>query len=456
MGKKLTNEEFIRRVMEKNEHVRNGEIEIRGNLVNTSERIECYCTKHNVTWNPIADSLYKGIGCRECAKEGISEKNSKSHDNFVKELYDRNKDIIVMSQYNGMYEDITVKLKCGHMWTTHATNVFNRDFGCPYCSGNAILIGFNDLWTTSPSIASLLTNPEDGYSVMKGSGKKKNFTCPLCGKSQSKFVANVVRRGLQCSYCGDGISFPNKFGRAFLKQAVGDNYTPEYNEEWCKPYKYDNFFYYNGKDYFLEMDGWFHYREDAMSDLSLEERQEIDRMKDLLAREHNIHMIRIDSVESNCEYIKNNMINSELRNIFDLAKIDWKECDKQAQKSLVKEACDLYMSGITNTGEIAQIMKHARGTIIIYLKKGAEFGWCDYNPKKSRIGMQQKSLRKPIFAENIKTGERYYFDSVTLCVNTILSVCGVKISKKSIHDSLKTGKSCKGFIFRYANSTIQN
>lgn len=48
MGKKLTKEEFIAKVILKNEHVRNGDVEICGEFINTSERIECLCNIHNI------------------------------------------------------------------------------------------------------------------------------------------------------------------------------------------------------------------------------------------------------------------------------------------------------------------------------------------------------------------------------------------------------------------------
>jgi transposase len=456
MGKKLTHEEFRAKVIEKNEHVRNGEIEIRGEFINTSNRIECYCNKHDVLWNPIADSLYKNIGCRECAKEGISRKNSMTHEEYVAGMRVRNSAIKVLTEYNGMDKDITVELECGHVWTTKAAYVYYRDFGCPYCSGNAILVGFNDLWTTAPQVSKLLTNPEDGYSISKYSGQKKNFTCPLCGKVQEKIIKNITRRGFQCSYCGDGISYPNKFGRAFLDQVVGDNYIPEYICEWCKPYKYDNYFCYNNKSYFLEMDGGFHYLENNMSEMSLEERQNVDRIKEQLARDHNICLIRIDCLESDSNYIANSILSSELNMLFDLSKIDWQKCNIKAQKNLVKEACGLYMSGIKSTDEISKIIKVGRSTATRYLKTGAELGWCDYDPKKAHKGLPNKKRRQPILATNIESGKEYYFDGVCICEKTIFDICGIKVNRKSIRDASNSVNPYKGFIFNYIDKTVQN
>lgn len=456
MGKQLTQEGFLAKAYAQNEHLRNGELEIRGQYTRTSDRIECYCNKHDVLWNPIAASIYKGIGCRECAKDGISEKKSKSHEEFVADMAISHAGIKVLTKYIGMYDNITVELRCGHVWTTKAVYVYYRDFECPYCTGNAILVGFNDLWTTSPQTAILLTNPEDGYIVTKGSGQKKNFTCPECGKIQAKFVKNVVARGLQCSVCGDGVSYPNKFGRAFLDQVIGDNYIPEYMAEWCSPYKYDNWFYHNGKEYFLEMDGWFHYRDSDMSQVPLEERRRIDKLKDELAQEHGIRVIRINCIESSCDYIAKNIISSELNDMFDLSVVDWQRCNMQAQKNFVKFACDLYVSGMISTTEIAKQLKVARSTIVKYLKVGSEFGWCDYDPKKSNVGKQHKSKWKPIVAIRIQDGKECNFESVSACEKQMFDTCAVTVNRSSLIKALKSGDPYKGFIFKYTNSIMQN
>lgn len=384
MGKQLTHEEFVRKVNEKNERVRNGQIEITGRYIRSQEKIECHCKKHDVVWEPLAASLYKNIGCKECAKDGISEKNSMTHEEYVTGINEKNLGIKVLTRYTGMYNDITVELRCGHTWTTKAAQIYYRNFQCPYCTSNAVLVGFNDLWTTAPMVAELLVNPNEGYTLTKNSGQRKSFTCPLCGKSQLKFVNNVSRRGLQCSFCGDGISYPNKFCRAFLDQLPIGDYEAEWQPEWAKPYFYDNMFVYNNICYILEADGNLHYSNKNEFGVPLEARQKIDHIKDQLAQEHDIVLIRIDCRESDCEYIKNKILNSELNNIFELNSIDWNRCDMKAQKTLVKTACDLYMSGMRSTKEISKELKVGRGAIIRYLRKGKEFGWCDYDPKVGR------------------------------------------------------------------------
>lgn len=41
---------------------------------------------------------------------------------------------------------------CGHTWTASVKNRGNHH-GCPYCSGNRVLVGFNDFESVHPEIA---------------------------------------------------------------------------------------------------------------------------------------------------------------------------------------------------------------------------------------------------------------------------------------------------------------
>jgi len=79
--------------------------------------------------------------------------------------------------------------------------------GCPYCNGQKVLIGFNDLKTTNPDIASQAYkwNPE---TVTANSGREKNWKCPI----GHKWNARVIHRkeGGGCPSCAEYGFNPNK------------------------------------------------------------------------------------------------------------------------------------------------------------------------------------------------------------------------------------------------------
>lgn len=81
--------------------------------------------------------------------------------------------------------------KCarGHLFIAAPKDRLDASLGCPYCSNQKILKGFNDLKTTHPH----LSDEADGWdpeSVVAGSGVKKNWICP----QGHKFRASIVHR----------------------------------------------------------------------------------------------------------------------------------------------------------------------------------------------------------------------------------------------------------------------
>lgn len=243
------------------------------------------------------------------------------------------------------------------------------------------MIGFNDMWTTRPDVAAMLQDPEDGYRHTCCSNQKTWFICPDCKFPNFKRINNVSALGVCCQHCSDGVSYPNKFSRALLDQLPISKYDCEYQPEWAKPYYYDNHFWYNGIEYILEMDGYLHFVEKNFYGKTLEQIQERDRIKDELALRHNINIIRINCLRCEMEYIKKNILDSQLKDIFDLSGIDWELCDKESQGNITKKACELYMSRMYSVMEISNILHVSKLTIQKYLRSGSEYGWCDYSSK---------------------------------------------------------------------------
>jgi hypothetical protein len=77
------------------------------------------------------------------------------------------------------------KCKLGHNWFESAGKRAIRGFGCPFCSGNRVLIGFNDLKTTHPKIAKQAYK-WDPTLVSSGSNKKLDWIC------EKKHIWNVA------------------------------------------------------------------------------------------------------------------------------------------------------------------------------------------------------------------------------------------------------------------------
>lgn len=444
MSRKLTHEEFIARVIEKNDHVRNGEIEIRGVYIDANAPIECYCNNHDLIFYPIPFNLYKGQGCKKCKYDKISKAKRLSDDEFIQKVYEVHQNKVVpIGKYVNHCTDMDFQCDKGHVWIAPPNRIL-AGCGCPYCAGKKVLIGFNDLWTTHPEIAKLLKDPEDGYKYTYGSNKKVDFICKDCGNMINSKISNVYWQGLCCQMCSDGVSYPNKLIRQVLTQLEID-FIPEYCPEWSMSKQYDCYFNYNNQEYVIEMDGAQHYVEIAKFKTTLEEIKINDELKTLLALQNGVSIIRINCMESNLEYIKKNIFSSELNNIFDLSNICWETCDKNAQKSLVKEVCNLYMSGTRKIQDICDILHINRVTIGNYLKMGSKFGWCDYTSKTT----------KSVTVFDLNQHELHCFDGISECSRCMKDIYGTPFYKGYIRNSMNTNKPYKGFIFKLTNDNTK-
>ena len=92
------------------------------------------------------------------------------------------------------------KWKCflGHIWETTPAHRL-RGQGCPYCGNRKVLIGFNDLKTTHPSVA----DEADGWdpeSVTFGSHKIMNWKCSN-GHKWKVAIEYRTRGGTNCPTC---------------------------------------------------------------------------------------------------------------------------------------------------------------------------------------------------------------------------------------------------------------
>ena len=92
---------------------------------------------------------------------------------------------------------------CGHEWEAQLNNRSNGA-DCPYCSGNGILVGFNDLVTTHPNIAAEWHPAKNGnmtpQEISFGSATKVWWQ-GVCGHEwETNLNHQTTKKGL-CPYC---------------------------------------------------------------------------------------------------------------------------------------------------------------------------------------------------------------------------------------------------------------
>jgi len=261
----------------------------------------------------------------------------------------------------------------------------------------------NTITVTHPHLVKYFVNKEDALKSY-GSNKKVPMRCPDCGYEKTIAVSTLILVGFGCHRCGDGIPYTEKFIFSIFEQ-LNKKFISQLTKtifDWCKKYRYD-FYIDDINGIICECHGLQHYEENINWKSTLQDVQENDKEKEILAKENNIkNYIILDCRYSNMEWIKNSVMNSELPLLlnFKESHIDWLKCEEFGSSNFLKIVCNLWNDGIKNTTEIAEILKVSRGTIIRYLKQGVKLGWCDYNSeeqsKNNLILMTQKILRKII------------------------------------------------------------
>ena len=331
--------------------------------------------------------------------------------------------------------------------------------GCSCCSSHIVVSGINDIPTTAPWMVDYFQGGEEEAKLYtSNSGKKILHKCPDCNSISSKeytICGLNENKGFSC-ICKDGISYPNKFMYNLLKQ-LNLNFEREYCPDWIDGKLYD--FYLYDLNIIIEMDGGFHFCDNTINGQTKSERQEIDRYKDKMAKEHDITVIRINchyDMNNRFEYVKNNVI-SNLKNIIDLDKVDWLECDKFALSNLVKEACRIKKENPNfTTGQISEILDVHYGTISKWLKIGNNLGLCTYEKNienKNRIKLVTQSSKKSCSkqVEVFKDGVSYgIFVSISELSRKSESIFGVKFLTSCISSVCRgKEKTHKGYTFKY-------
>lgn len=376
----------------------------------------------------------------------------KTHEEFMVDFEKHgNKNVIVLGRYINAKTKILVKCKVdGYEWCACPSDLLQGG-GCPVCFGRVVVEGINDLATLRPDLIKYFADPKDATKVTVCSNRVANLKCPDCGSPKNMIIKDLTTRSFSCQTCSDGISFPNKFSRALLKQLPVEDVVYEYNPDWLKPYLYDNYFRYQNREYVLEMDGgighgnkqWHTQEKDI-------EGYKRDQIKDALAAEHNICVIRIDCVKSEKDYIVYNILQSELSCIFDLSNVDWNECERYAVKNVVKLVCNDYNSNQDGLMiEIANKYGISKTTMRKYLTIGSRFGWCEYSVEKS-INDRNSRLSKKI---NVFSADQEFisqYSSTKECARKLTELYGVKYYDINILRAAKSGKPYHNLYFQYA------
>lgn len=348
-------------------------------------------------------------------------------------------------------------LSCGNEDWIVDYSLIGQKCGCNACCTppKKIVKGINDISTTAPWMMQFIQDKEYCYSNAKNSKVKTKMICPDCGRVHIKTAAQLnANHGLAC-ICKDGCSYPNKFMHSFLEQTSCD-FEREKVFDWSQNRIYDFYISTVDGDAIIEVQGIQHIERciNAKS-RSLEEEIENDVLKKSLALNNGIkYYYTIDASVSECDYIKNSIINSEIANVLhiDLCNIDWNKCDEFATSNLYKTICEYHETNkYLDAEEIAKNFKVSKMLVFRAIKTGIKFGWCTLSLKDSRDIREKDKVvdhgQKPVYC---LTNDTMYSSALTAC-NVLSEQNGDTYNSRPLRKSIDRGQKYKGLKFTFVS-----
>ena len=117
--------------------------------------------------------------------------------------YEKNGDLRPEDVSYGSPKAYWWKCEKGHEWQASCNNR-ERSQGCPFCLGNRVLLGFNDLVTTHPELADEWDYEKNGdlrpEDITAHSGRRVWWKCSTCGHEWQASTNNRAR-GHSCPAC---------------------------------------------------------------------------------------------------------------------------------------------------------------------------------------------------------------------------------------------------------------
>ena len=178
--------------------------------INMNTKVKIRCQKHGVFELIASNHINPKIkaGCPYCAGKAVyqGENDLLSQAPEVAQYFDEEMNQCSASEVfvkSGKKYWWNCDNGLNHKYQMKPLNKVNRNQGCPICSGQQLLTGFNDLQTKYPNVVkewdyNLNENKPSDYTY--GSGYKAWWKCDKCGKSYQSPI-NIHIRGHKCPYC---------------------------------------------------------------------------------------------------------------------------------------------------------------------------------------------------------------------------------------------------------------
>ncbi len=262
-------------------------------IAGSSKKVWWICKKGH-EWEVSLSHRKKGSGCPYCSNQKVLAGYNDlvtTNPELAKEWnYEKNYPITPDQVVAGSNKKVWWVCEKGHEWK-QAPNIRTTGCGCPYCAGQKILVGFNDLATTNPRLAKEWNYEKNKFgpeSVMEHSNKKVWWKCD----KEHEWQADINSRGSgsNCPICSKELktSFPEKTIYLYIKK-IYDDTIENYRDISIENKEID--IYIPSKKIGIEYDGDYWHND-----------EERDIQKDIICKNNGIKIYRIR--EPKCKNLK--------------------------------------------------------------------------------------------------------------------------------------------------------
>ena len=186
---------------------KNGSLSPQDFKPNSNIKVWWLCPKCGYEYQAIIANRTKGTGCKNCSNQilhsGENDLATVYPDIAMQWDYEKNDGLMPNKVFPNSNKKVWWKCDKGHSWRA-APNTRTSGCNCPYCAGNKVWVGFNDLATTHSELSAEWNYDKNGeltpQMVSAGSGKKVWWKCQKCGCEYQSIIGNRVKGyGCKCS-----------------------------------------------------------------------------------------------------------------------------------------------------------------------------------------------------------------------------------------------------------------
>lgn len=285
---KKTHEQFMQQM-----HELNKDIEILSKYEKDSVKVKCKCKICGFEWEATPSNLLRGKSCRKCHFNNLKNIHMKSHEQFVKEVFELNANITVLSKYSGVKNKVDCKcLIHNEEFSISAGHLLGGETGCRECINTKFHM--SGLKTHEQFVNELSSVNKNIEIIGKYDGAKNRIDvkCLKCGHIWSP-VADSLLHGYGCPCCKRSKGEEKIENYLFKNNIIFESQKKFSDLRNSLPLSYD--FYLPEYNLLIEYQGQFHDGTTSMVDQSKYfERQKInDELKRNYANNNNYNLLEI-------------------------------------------------------------------------------------------------------------------------------------------------------------------